>query len=98
MAVFADRGFHGTSTQSVATAAGISQAYLFKLFPTKADLAVAVAERCFAKTYDTFADAARRAKASGEEILPAMGLAYAQLVSDPSTLLVQQHAFAASVT
>jgi AcrR family transcriptional regulator len=98
MAVFADRGFNGTSTAAVAKAAGISHAYLFKLFPTKSDLAAAVAERCFQRTYATFRDAAERAQRDGEEVLPAIGLAYAQLVSDPETLLVQLHSFTAAVT
>src|SRR5690349_15009592 len=96
MGVFAAGGFHGTSTAAVAKAAGISHAYLFKLFPTKAELAVAVAERCFQKTYATFRDAAERAKANGEEVLPAIGLAYAELVSDRETLLVQLHSFTAA--
>ena len=32
---FAKRGYQGTSTEDVARAAGISQPYLFKMFPTK---------------------------------------------------------------
>jgi len=98
MAVFAERGFHGTSTAAVAKAAGISHAYLFKLFPTKSELAVAVAEHCFEHTHATFAGAAERARRDGEEVLPALGAAYAELVSDPKTLLVQLHAFAGAAT
>jgi AcrR family transcriptional regulator len=82
----------------VAKAAGISHAYLFKLFPTKSELAAAVAERCFQKTQATFREAAVRAKRDGVEVLPAIGTAYAELVSDPETLLVQLHAFAGAVT
>jgi len=98
MAVFADRGFHGTSTAQVATAAGISHAYLFKLFPTKSELAAAVTEHCFRRTYAAFSEAAARARRDGVEVLPALGTAYAELVSDPTTLLVQLHSFAAAVT
>ena len=35
VAEFAARGLAGTSTEDVARAAGISQPYLFRLFPTK---------------------------------------------------------------
>src|SRR3954468_2485467 len=96
MGVFADRGFHGTSTAEVARAAGISHAYLFKLFPTKSELAIAVAERCFEHTYATFSDAGERARRDGEEVLPAIGTAYAELISDRETLLVQLHSFTAA--
>jgi AcrR family transcriptional regulator len=33
--VFADKGFHGTTTRELAEAAGVSEALLFKHFPTK---------------------------------------------------------------
>ena len=98
MDVFADRGFAGTSTAEVARAAGLSQAYLFKLFPTKAELAMAVVERCFERTAGAFAAAIAGARESGEDVMPAVGKAYRDLVSDPSTLLVQLHAQAAAVT
>ena len=49
---FARRGYHGTPTQDIADRAGISHAYLFRLFQTKADLFVAVTERCFQRVRD----------------------------------------------
>src|SRR4026209_2468020 len=33
--VFAEKGFHGTTTRELAEAAGVSEALLFKHFPTK---------------------------------------------------------------
>jgi len=93
--VFAAKGLHGTPTMEVAKAAGISQAYLFRLFPTKAELFIALAERCNARIYETFQRAAAEAKAAGEDILPAMGSAYIGLLSDRSLLLNQLHSFAA---
>src|SRR5438105_14564616 len=33
--VFAEKGFHGTTTRALADAAGVSEALLFKHFPTK---------------------------------------------------------------
>jgi AcrR family transcriptional regulator len=98
MDVFAERGFAGTSTAEVARAAGLSQAYLFKLFPTKGELAVAVVDRCFERTHAAFVMAIEGARGTGQELMPVIGKAYRDLVSDPSTLLVQLHAQAAAVT
>ena len=47
VAEFAARGLAGTSTEDVARRAGISQPYLFRLFPTKKALFLALVGRCF---------------------------------------------------
>lgn len=94
--VFAARGLHGTPTMEIARAAGISQAYLFRLFPTKSELFIALARRCNERIHHAFAQAAATAKASGAAILPAMGHAYMELLADRNLLLVQLHAHAAS--
>ena len=91
--VFADRGFHGTPTTQIAKAAGISQAYLFRLFPTKSELYVAVVERCFQRTQAVFVAAAEGA----DDPLKAMGEAYADLLEDRDALLGQLQSFAAAV-
>jgi AcrR family transcriptional regulator len=96
--VFAERGYHGTPTMEIAREAGISQAYLFRLFPTKAELFGAVGERCLARLRDTFAEAARAAKARGEPALPAMGAAYRELIQDREILLNQLHAHTAAAS
>ena len=96
--VFAARGLFGTPTIEVAKAAGISQAYLFRLFPTKDDLTLAVLKRVNERIYDAFARAAAQAKAAGEEVLPAMGNAYVELIQDSDLLLLQLHGHAASAT
>ena len=57
-AAFARRGLHGTSTEEIAAAAGISQPYLFRLFGTKKRLFVATVERCMADTLELFRTAA----------------------------------------
>jgi AcrR family transcriptional regulator len=93
--VFAVRGLHGTPTMEIAKAAGISQAYLFRLFPTKAELYIALVRRCNERIHRTFSDAAAAAKASGEDVLPAMGRAYIGLLGDRDLLLGQLHAHAA---
>src|SRR3954469_12273912 len=93
--VFAERGFHGTPTTEVAKAAGISQAYLFRLFPTKGELYVAAVGRCFERTLAGFKAAAEGV--TGEAALEAMGKAYVELLADRTALLGQLQAHAAAV-
>src|SRR6185312_17207280 len=49
---FAASGLAGTSTEDVAEKAGISQPYLFRLFPTKKSLFLALVQRCFKRVED----------------------------------------------
>ena len=95
--LFARGGMHATSTLAVAKAAGISQAYLFRLFPTKDDLMVAVAARCHERILSAFQAATARAKAAGEDPMEAMGLTYLELMTDRELLTLQLHAQAASI-
>jgi AcrR family transcriptional regulator len=90
---FAARGLHGTSTEDVARQAGISQPYLFRLFPTKKALFLALVERCFQRVYDAFASAAEGL--DGEEALMEMADAYTLLLDDRTLLLLQMQAYAA---
>ena len=94
--VFAARGIHGTPTLDVAKAAGISQAYLFRLFPTKEELAVALVRRCHERVAGTFAAAAAEARRTGGDVLEHMGRAYIGLLRDRDLLLLQLHAHAAA--
>ncbi len=91
---FARGGLHGTSTEDIADAAGISQPYLFRLFGTKKKLFLATVERCMADTLELFREAAGDQR--GEEALRAMADAYvAMLMSDRKRLLAQMEAYAA---
>jgi AcrR family transcriptional regulator len=45
-AVFAEKGFHGTTTRELAQAAGVSEALLYKHFPSKESLYSAMLEAC----------------------------------------------------
>jgi AcrR family transcriptional regulator len=90
---FAARGLDGTSTEHVAQRAGISQPYLFRLFPTKKALFIALVERCFRRVAEAFTAAA--ADRTGDEALAAMGDTYKQLLKDRTLLLLQMHAYAA---
>ena len=93
VAEFAAHGLAGTSTEEVARRAGISQPYLFRLFPTKKALFLALVERCFQRVRDTFTTAA--ADLTGDEALTAMADAYEQLLNDRTLLLLQMQAYAA---
>ncbi len=44
--VFAEKGFHGTTTRELANAAGVSEALLFKHFPNKEALYAAMQHSC----------------------------------------------------
>ncbi|MDO8211801.1 TetR/AcrR family transcriptional regulator [Conexibacter sp. CPCC 206217] len=94
--VFAERGFHGTPTTAIAKAAGISQAYLFRLFPTKEELYVAAVERCYERLAATMRAGAANAAKAGIPALEGMGLAYMELVRDRTTLRGTLHVFAAA--
>ncbi|MFJ1703860.1 TetR/AcrR family transcriptional regulator [Kitasatospora sp. NPDC088346] len=96
---FASRGYFGTTTSEVAKAAGISQAYVYRLFPNKEALFVAVVEHCFVRVRASLEAGAAGARGSAPEaVLSAMGDAYARLISDNDLLLVQMHAQAAAVS
>jgi AcrR family transcriptional regulator len=47
VAEFAVHGLDGTSTEAIAERAGISQPYIFRLWPNKRDLFLAAIEACF---------------------------------------------------
>ncbi|WP_320672468.1 TetR/AcrR family transcriptional regulator [Patulibacter defluvii] len=94
----AARGFDATPTAAIAEAAGISHAYLFRLFPSKLDLVRALVARCNAKIGHVMERAAAEARAAGDPVLPAMGMSYSALLADSDQLLLQLHAHAASPT
>jgi AcrR family transcriptional regulator len=93
VAEFAVHGLAGTSTEDVARRAGISQPYLFRLFPTKKALFVELVNRCFQRIRDTFTAAA--SDLTGEEAKMAMADAYELLLDDRTLLLLQMQAYAA---
>ena len=91
---FAERGYHGASTEDIARRAGISQPYVFRLFGTKKELFRTVVARCFRETLEMFQRAAEGKR--GEEALEAMGKAYVdELLVDRVRLRAQMQAYAA---
>lgn len=87
--IFAEHGFRAASTVEIAAAAGISQAYVFRLFPTKVDLFVSVCEATRERMLVAFRDAAD-SRPDDVPALEAMGSAYRELLeSDRSILMIQ---------
>jgi AcrR family transcriptional regulator len=90
---FAARGLAGASTEEVARRAGISQPYLFRLFPTKRALFLALVRRCFERLEEAFTTAAEGL--TGQDAVLAMADAYERLLEDRLLLLLQMQAYAA---
>lgn len=94
IAEFARGGYNGTSTEAIARRVGVSQPYLFRLFPNKQAIFLAASQRCLEETREVFIDAGEGLE--GEEALHAMGAAYQRLiVDDPDKLLMQMQMYAA---
>jgi AcrR family transcriptional regulator len=93
MQEFAEHGLHGTSTDTIADKAGVSQPYLFRLFGTKKELYLESVRRCLGQTLEVFQEAA--AGKSGEDALEAIGAAYGVLLRDRTRLQAQMQAYAA---
>src|SRR3954469_383947 len=95
--VFGRAGYHATPVTEVAEAAGISQAYVFRLFNGKLGLFVAAVDHCYEQILAGFEAAADRVKeGSPEQILEAMGDAYAEMIADRDLLMLQVHAQSAA--
>jgi AcrR family transcriptional regulator len=92
---FAAHGFHAASTGAIAKRAGISQPYIYALFPNKHELFLAVHRRVVARIREAFAEAARGAE-DPEERLALMGEAYMRLLENRDEILAQMQAHAAA--
>src|ERR1700722_4436755 len=90
---FANHGLHGASIEAIAREAGISQAYVFRMFGTKKALFLELVGAAF----DRFSDGMSRAAegARGLSALALMGAQYYELLADRTTLLLQLQGFAA---
>ncbi|MFD5072227.1 TetR/AcrR family transcriptional regulator [Streptomyces sp. NPDC087866] len=91
---FARGGYSATSTEAIAKRVGVSQPYLFRLFPNKQAMFLAAAERCLVETRQVFEEAADGLE--GEAALHSMARAYQRLIADdPDKLLMQMQVYAA---
>ncbi|WP_026152339.1 TetR/AcrR family transcriptional regulator [Actinopolyspora halophila] len=97
--VFARRGYDTSPVTRVAEHAGISSAYVMKLFPRKVDLFVAAIEDCYDRIVSTLAEAVDEAESpDSTETLDRMGVRYAELIADRDLLLLQVQALASTQT
>lgn len=94
--MFSQLGY-STPTTAIAEEAGISQAYLFRLFPTKQELFVAAMGRVRERILAAFSAAAAKARNDSENVLGAMGSAYMELVTkEPDILRMLVHGTSAA--
>ena len=91
---FAEHGYHGASTETIAHEAGISQPYLFRLFGTKKGLFIAAARSCMGETLAAFTEAADGL--TGRDALAAIGSRYTELLGDRQMLKMQMQMYAAA--
>lgn len=92
---FAESGYHGTRTGDIAERAGVSQPYLYALFPDKRALFLACHEWTTQRIRTTLEQA--REEADGEDLPTRLGRAYAAMIeSHPSQVLFQIQAYAAA--
>lgn len=90
---FAAGGLHGTSTELIARRAGITQAYVFRLFGTKKALFLQLVVAAFERLTDAMRDAA--GTRTGLDALSRMGAQYNEMLADRTSLLLQLQGFAA---
>jgi AcrR family transcriptional regulator len=95
IAEFAATGFHATSTTAIAKRAGISQPYVYALFPNKHELFLAANAEVKERIRGAFAEAARGLE-TPEERLEAMGEAYVELLGNREEIMFQHQANAAA--
>jgi AcrR family transcriptional regulator len=91
---FAAAGLQGASTETIAHRAGITQAYVFRLFGTKRQLFLACVDAAFERM--TLALLAAAGGVTGIESLTAMGREYNAMLADRTTLLLQLQGIAAA--
>jgi AcrR family transcriptional regulator len=93
---FAVHGYHAASTAAIAKLAGISQPYIYALFPNKRELFLAAHSRMMDGLRATFFEAARGIE-DPHERLHAMGMAYLPLIeANRDQLLMQMQGHAAA--
>jgi AcrR family transcriptional regulator len=90
---FANRGLHGASIEAIAREAGITQAYVFRMFGTKKALFLELVGTAFDRFSDGMSHAAEGAR--GLDALSRMGAQYYESLADRTTLLLQLQGFAA---
>lgn len=96
IAEFAHGGYAGTSTAAIAKRVGVSQPYLFRLFPDKRAIFLAAARRCTDEIRLRFAEVSEGLPP--EQAHRAMADAYTELAADRERLLFQMQMYVAAAT
>jgi AcrR family transcriptional regulator len=95
MSEFARGGYHGTSTEVIAKRVGVSQPYLFRLFPGKKAIFLAAADRCVQDFRHLLQEAAEGLE--GEDAKRAMADEYTKVIAEqPERLLLQMQLYVAA--
>lgn len=92
---FGRTGLHGTSTETIARAVGVSQPYLFRLFGSKKQLFIAAVNFGFDHTIAIMRAAGESATDRHDAFLR-IGDAYLELISDRRHLGIQLQAYASA--
>jgi AcrR family transcriptional regulator len=95
IAEFGEHGYNAASTAAIAKRAGISQPYIYALFPDKETLFLACYRRGCERIRHAFVEAARGTEL-GDARIRALGGAYVDLLQSRRELLLQLQAFAAA--
>lgn len=106
VAEFALHGLDGTSTEAIARRIGISQPYIFRLFPGKKALFLAAIDQCFDRVEAAFKSAVADPDPAADPghhfadspigaRLHTLGHAYVRLLARRELLLFQMQAYAA---
>jgi AcrR family transcriptional regulator len=92
---FAERGYQAAGTGAIAKRAGISQPYIYALFPDKRALFLAAHERVISHIRSVFADAVAGSEGVDAR-LQAMGEAYTELLRERDEIRFQLQSYAAA--
>jgi AcrR family transcriptional regulator len=90
---FAKHGLYGASVEAIAHKAGITQAYVFRIFGTKKALFLDLVGAAFDRFSNGMSQAAHGAR--GLSPLALMGAQYYESLADRTTLMLQLQGFAA---
>ena len=94
VAEIARNGFAGATTADIARRAGISQPYVFRFFPTKKDLSLAVIDRCLSRILRDWETAMPH---PGETRLQTLGRTYVDSLGQRrAELMVHLHGYSSA--
>jgi len=95
--VFGERGYAGATTDGIARAAGISQAYVVRMFGSKETLFIEVLNRSLMRLVAEFRAVIAAHRASGDddaELPMKLGVSYIDMIADRGILLSLMQSFA----